>query len=211
MKILHLSDTHGSHFWKYANLSNVDMVVHTGDYLPNFTRSDLILEKAMQKAWLVQHFGAFKEWLKSRPFVYVAGNHDYCQLSSVYGNHVIQANRKPIDVLGVKIAGYPEVPEINGTWNFETSARELHFIASEITDTDVEILITHTPPAGIFSKQWGCQSLASCLTYKNHQIKAHLFGHVHMEEYSQAVVNNIIFSNAAIDSDEVVFGGRVEV
>lgn len=211
MLICHLSDTHGSHFWKYADLKNIDMVVHTGDLLPNFTRQDLHLERALQKAWLIKHFADFSAWLGEKPFIYCQGNHDYVELNSVYGHLVIRVGLKPIEILGKKFIGYPEIPEINGTWNHETSARELHMLASEVTDSDAEILLTHTPPAGIFAKIWGCPALTSCLMNKQHQIKAHLFGHVHMEQYSQAIFNEIVFSNAAIDDDKVVFGGIVEV
>lgn len=65
MRILHLSDTHGTHH-QLSGLPEADIIVHSGDITYGGSENEVI---------------DFIEWFGSLPYTYklfIAGNHDYC-------------------------------------------------------------------------------------------------------------------------------------
>ena len=211
IRAAHFSDTHGGQFWRYADLTTIDLVIHTGDLMPNYNPENLAIEQGFQDLWLKQHKSAFEAWLGDVPFIYVPGNHDFIELNSVW--NVTRIGLDVQEILGKKFIGYPNIPQIVGRWNWETDKTTLQVLAAKVTESDADVLLTHVPPAGVFSQQYGCDALASCLFYKDHKIKTHCFGHVHLDKYNQANYNGITFSNAASDLDglDAYRGGLVKI
>lgn len=68
--------------------------------------------------------------------------------------------------------------------------------------TDTDVLITHSPAYGIFDFDdginYGSEEILERLP-SLHNLKAHLFGHIHAQ-HGVAEQNDIIFSNGAIVS-----------
>src|ERR1051325_2270861 len=73
MKIVHVSDTHGL----LPELPSGDIVLHTGDFLPNRSRGVVDVETVHQMDWLRRHIIEIVDWIGDRPFLFVQGNHDY--------------------------------------------------------------------------------------------------------------------------------------
>lgn len=217
MKILHLSDTHGSGFWENPIQRDVEVVAHSGDLFPNRTRGFVEFETPYQREWLSRFAEPIQRWLDGRPLVYVPGNHDYYELADLMPAHRVSDN--PIQVCGKTWAGFREIPYIRGEWAGEVRSSDMREVieklfhsASLLDKTSDCILLCHSPPAGMFdspldkSIHYGIPLLANVLQYYAHPFKAVLFGHVHQQSYQQTQTNGIIFSNAA-DTD----GGIVEL
>ena len=69
---------------------------------------------------------------------------------------------------------------MSGEWNGET------YDFKEVVDRamlcDPDILVTHAPPAGILDDRahgGGISELTNYLSYREHSVKAHFFGHIH--------------------------------
>ena len=71
MKILHLSDTHGSHRW-LTDLPEADVIVHSGDFTMTGSEQEAI---------------DFLNWFCDLPYahmIFICGNHDDC----LYGANI---------------------------------------------------------------------------------------------------------------------------
>ena len=78
MKIAHFSDIHGHLDKIFAqDLAGVDVVVNSGDFMPNVSRGETEKEIPFQAKWFEKHIRKIVDWLDGRPFVSVMGNHDY--------------------------------------------------------------------------------------------------------------------------------------
>ena len=206
IKVLHLSDTHAGHFWKYPIPSDVDVVCHTGDLFPDAFLKEMSI--ATQTAWIKNYIDEINIWIGSRPLLYVQGNHDFVHLKDFVKS--IELSSTPISLLGEQWCGLAEVPWINGRWNNEADLATMAAAVDRVISAPGTILLSHTPPASILAQEWGCQSLTSQLFYRENQYKAVLFGHVHLPQYQQLKLTlndaqNCLFSNAAVRSlDESV-------
>lgn len=181
MKILHISDTHGSHR-RLVNLPDADVLVHSGDFTMAGSESEAI---------------DFLNWFCDLPHkhkIFICGNHDMC----LYGANIdgLDSNvhylcNSGIEIDGVKFYGIPMFMEDCVT------DRQTKFYRSIPKDTDV--LITHTPAHGILdfdeNINYGSQELKEVL--HSLDLKAHLFGHIHVE-HGILRRNGTIFSNGAI-------------
>jgi predicted phosphodiesterase len=218
MKIYHISDTHGSGFWEKPLPNDADVVVHTGDLLPNISRGIVSKEINFQSAWISKFSGEITQWLNGRPLIYVPGNHDYVELKEFFPCH--RANAEPLDMLGKKWVGIREIPWIRGEWAGELHAQDMarliynlfDYWSNLIVDERSGILLSHSPPAGILDKSdggfvhYGISALSNALQYNQHNFAAVLFGHVHLPHFSQQKILEIIFSNAADNP-----GGMIEL
>lgn len=217
MNIYHLSDTHGWGFWDNPLPPDTDVVVHTGDLLPNVTRGIVDREVYFQTDWIYRFVDQIKRWLADRPLIYVPGNHDYIELADFLP--AIRADLTPVQVAGLQWIGFREIPYIAGEWAGEVQSPQMHDIISDIFDSETgmsgpgDILLCHAPPANIFDSpshnpniHYGISALTTALQYRTHRFQAVLFGHVHQDRYSQITIGNTIYSNAAYTT-----GGTVEL
>lgn len=197
MKILHTSDLHGN-LQKILNLNvDFDIWIDSGDFFPNFDPCGPVddFESERQYEWLFGFSKQIAEFLSGRPFAYISGNHDYCQIDSV----IQSANNLSREFVfdGITFHGFRHIKVIKGFWVGEIYEFDSDSILESISK-ETNVLVTHSPAAGIFDTKYasGFNSITNHLMYREHKIKAHLCGHIH-ETYGQKTERNIIFSNAA--------------
>ena len=199
-----ISDLHGY----YPKLEGGDLLLLAGDY----TMSGKLVQWA-------DFFG----WLREQPYekkVLVAGNHDnFC--SSGFPKNQIEADelKEVIDFLdidvdfeylcdsgteykGAKIWGSPWSLWFNGInqkcMAFTGSEEDLKQKYEEIP-TDIDILITHSPPYGILdinqrNQHCGSTELRNIVISRRRlsNLKLHVFGHIHecgARNYSTTLCN----------------------
>lgn len=197
MIIAHASDTH-DHPALIRGVADVecDVILLTGDILSNRGRINgeqrIVphLEYRYQASWARR---AAKKWapaFRGRDVVYVDGNHDFYDGLGKwlihYGHpaerlHHISDETPSVVVQGVKFAGFRQVTFMIGEWVGEEHDLAPHVERALAEDPD--ILVTHTPPAGILDGSPDCSSgsaaLMSALAYRPHGISHHFFGHAH--------------------------------
>jgi Icc-related predicted phosphoesterase len=199
MKIAHTSDLHGHLTVTVPDDS--DVVVITGDFFPNKTRGFRPVEVEYQELWYYQHEADIKAWLKGKPVLWMPGNHDYVSLSALLTSSGLQALTVPedgLEYMGLKWAGFREIPYIQGEWNGE--CLDFRSVVNRVMEADPDILVTHAPTSGILAGGYGgygVSELNTALQFRYHKIKAHFFGHAHSEGGRQSKLMDILFSNAA--------------
>lgn len=182
MKILHLSDTHGTHH-RLRNLPEADVVVHSGDFTMTGTKQEAI---------------DFLNWLCDLPYankIFICGNHDDCLYgASIDGldSNVHYLCNSGIEIDGVKFYG---VPMFMGDCITNRQSKNYDKIPA-----DTDILITHSPAYGILdfddNIHYGSEEISSRINSLP-QLKAHLFGHIHAQHGTE-IIDNILFSNGAL-------------
>lgn len=181
MKILHLSDTHGSHR-RLRDLPEVDIIVHSGDFTMNGSESEAI---------------DFMNWYCELPYshkIFICGNHDECLYGANIGgldNNVHYLCNSWVEIAGMKFYGVPMFMD-----DCVTERQSRHY-ANIPSDTDV--LITHSPAYRILDYDdeinYGSEELLSRISMLH--LKAHLFGHIHAQ-HGMKSINGTVFSNGAI-------------
>lgn len=218
MRIVHVSDTHGT----FMPLPKADLYVHSGDIYPTIgtlvsvewsTRRQWRLvpscEKVAQEEWAADD----NQWHKylgspNAPIVCVRGNHDFADAAHVFrGCNVVELFDNELHTIaGLRITGHRGVPTINGVWSDEVHRADLLDRAKRMPDAD--IYVTHYPPAGVLSddgipgskrgNDWGLDGLANYLVNREPVHQAwHLFGHIHEHGGERLDAGTILFSNAA--------------
>lgn len=195
LKILSLSDTHGSH--SKIKLPNTDILIHSGD----FTGSKLAEES---------EFFNFIDWYSiqnSKHKILVAGNHDGFIYNHnreardyMQNKNIIYFEDSSETIEGIKFYGSPWSGEYND-WYFMLNKKRIA-MAFDLIEKDTDILITHTPPYGYLDKagnnKLGCPILAKkILTLPN--LKYHFFGHIH-ESRGKMKRKGIEFINSSMIS-----------
>lgn len=226
-KILHTSDLHGAYHKLLTQLETVpdlSVWVDTGDFFPNKTRGTPI-EHDYQRKWAI-------EWTKvthriakicidrNISVISVSGNHDYVSLanllkiSGMAASNVFDLSSATNSTIvhGIKFAGFREIPWIVGEWAGETELAEFKDIINTAMAHNPDILVTHSPPGGILDNAtdggtWGVPAITSYLMNVPHNVKVHLFGHVHGDGGKQVFEGDIQFSNAA----SIHMGNIIEV
>jgi predicted phosphodiesterase len=221
MRIVCISDTHGLH--RELSLPPGDILIHAGDF-SYFGRDRRQVDD-------------FAEWIGSLPFkhvIVVAGNHDYLfdpnrdgylpmamrgenflsmghrylsdRWSSIGASHCHYLQDTSLTIDGIKFFGSP----------YQRPCADMAFTVSndddlipiwELIPTDIDVLVTHMPPLGIFDKvvrdrggvireDLGCRHLMNKIR-RIKPLKAHIFGHIH-ESYGRDTIGDVTFINASI-------------
>jgi Icc-related predicted phosphoesterase len=228
MKIVHISDTHGHKGHSQLVIPECDVLIHSGD-IGGRTNSRELTE--------------FLIWFEQQPAdvkIFCAGNHDICldkkwvseksdvqehlhslveheaskNLLSNYAVHYLE-NEEYV-YKGIKFYGSPISPSFHRkNWVFNADIGvEINKYWAKIP-SDVNVLITHTPPYGIFDKipekykqakdediHRGCKDLLAVMRKRLFNLKLVCFGHIHdqygvtLESVSNA--RRVLFSNAAV-------------
>jgi len=193
MKIVCISDTHGSH-WEFDRILEGDVLVHSGD----FTGSGVLAQVK-----------DFNDWLGHQKFKHklvIAGNHDWWlykhkddieKIQSVLSNATYLQD-SGVEIDGIKFWGSPWQPEFMN-WAFNVPRGNRLRAIWEKIPTDTKVLITHGPPYGILDKTLegdvtGCEDLLHEM--KRIKPDIHIFGHIH-EGYGKWVTNKTIHINAS--------------
>ena len=178
MRILALSDTHTMHHKvDLGDLSEIDVVVHTGD----FSNGDEL------------SIDNFLCWFADLPVKYkvlVAGNHDkgvqhyndrFKIKTAILGITYLQDSGCEIE--GIKFFGTPWVNQFYN-WAFMCYEKDLSKIY-KLIPKDVQVLLTHGPAKGtldfverVGGGHVGAVALRDRIS-KLKKLKYHIFGHIH--------------------------------
>lgn len=214
MRIMHISDTHSS---LHPLFGRFDVVLHTGDFFPNSkakAMNNRTLEMAFQLDWLRQQAPHIKQWLMGHPLLYVPGNHDFLhpdlmehELRS-QGIEVLSLTGKITTFHGVNFYGFPYVPPIDGSWNYERDIpemqQEVDRMVERMNTTYVDVMACHSPPYKTLDLTYGNELmgstvLANALDYKiNKDMLPAVYacGHCH-EAHGMTMRNGVLVSNSA--------------
>lgn len=205
MRILHISDCQGDlKIFEDACLNDSDIVIDTGDLLPNKLHDGINSgskeeDAKYQERFLYANKHRIIRLLKDRPFIFVQGNHDWIWLDMLGYKNLFQLNNSSLIINNYKFYGFPNVPHMR-QWNNYTEDPKFGYILDNIP-IDTDILVTHVPPRHILdntshdqSGHIGISNLQERI--KQTKIRLHLFGHVH-ESNGISIVNNVIYSNAS--------------
>jgi Icc-related predicted phosphoesterase len=195
LSILHFSDTHNRHMAMYYRLQKpVDVVVFSGDLTGIGSHHEV---------------EDFLEWYATFPAhhrLFIAGNHDLCfdpqrgfnngtevqdwvkeEISRFElggsGNYYLQ--NSGCEIYGVNFWGSPITPWFHGdhwAFNKHRTDEEIGQVWKKIPD-DVDVLITHGPPAHFCDLVYRDKLRAGCthLSWHIRRVKPllNLFGHIH--------------------------------
>lgn len=196
IQITCLSDLHGS----FPKFEGGDLLIVAGD----LTASDQIYQYAQFFEWLARQ--------NYRKKVIIGGNHDglftvcdvkeearmLCGMGADNFEYLCDSG---CEFEGLKIWGAPWTP-VFFDWHFMLKREQLAEKWSLIPD-DTNILITHGPPFGILDQvsprkhyRCGCEELALRLK-ELHELKLHVFGHIHGGHGVKDVKSGPIYVNAA--------------
>jgi Icc-related predicted phosphoesterase len=219
LRFVCISDTHNQH--ESIQVPDGDVIVHCGD----FSNHGSLEETAR-----------FARWFSSLPHrhkILVPGNHDMIMDRGYYKaywndwSHVKQSTDeafalfedKGVHVLvdesvtlgGVKVYGCPQVV-CYASWQtaFNSPPDKISPYWKNIPD-DVDVLLTHSPPAGIldrepFGESAGCPLLLEAMQ-KRLKPAYHVFGHIH-SDWGAKRVGDTCFVNAASVTDFYSTAGR---
>jgi len=180
MKIWFISDTHNMH--GDLQIPEVDCVIHCGD---EATRRNVSLNELESRRFF-KWYSALDIPIK----IFVPGNHS----TAIEKGLIIANDYTAVKFLihdqtewnGLKIFGSPYTPEFFD-WAYMRPRSELDIVWQSIPD-DIDILITHGPPKGIFDVTGdiktkkpvhvGSESLRKHVEERI-KPKVHAFGHIH--------------------------------
>lgn len=206
MRIVHFSDWH----WRFRSLPEADLYVCTGDMYDNYpvplmfgsrtcsdgSHANWTIERTREVALQATDAGVFvagggfRQLMGSpdAPVVCVRGNHDFADLSSLFGgcNLVHEfVDNEVIEVLGLRITGHRGIPCIFGTWNDEVERPALTERVRRMERCD--LFLTHYPPSGMLDYEilrgkvvsYGLDGMLEELESRMPLTAVHCFGHIH--------------------------------
>ena len=196
MRILHVSDTHGlppeppKGGKEGSKEDDFDVVVHSGDLMPNTSFGVAVLERAFQPRWLEQNAKHFPKGWYGKPVIMVPGNHDYVDptpaLRSV-GLDVQLLVDDVVEIGGVRFWGHPWTPPFYD-WNYmlppAAMSAKLARLADEARRGGVHVLVSHGPMYGVLDRnqsgeRCGCPQLRHVVTEASGELRMILHGHIH--------------------------------
>jgi len=205
LKLLHLSDTHGT---MPPLSSDADVIVHSGDILPNRTFGIRPVEETFQRYWLEEHAAKIRTWIGSRPFLVCPGNHDFIDPTPYLRDAGVDAHSlcdRFLEIDGVRFYGYPWVP-VFGPWNWMASPRErlarLVPAVERMDAGEIDVFVAHGPMFGVLDRnaegeRCGSRVLRDALREARFAPKFLLHGHIHEAAGVQGWSRGMIVSNAA--------------
>jgi Icc-related predicted phosphoesterase len=194
MHITIISDTHNEHE-KFDALSG-EVLIHCGDMFNLFDRNE-------------DDFERMDEWFGRQDFDMIlctGGNHDFALENRVEScaqpfENAVYLQDKTFVHEGVTFYGAPWTPLLKGHAFFRQES-ELSDKWQQIPD-DTDVLITHTPPAGVLDissrgLELGCRHLADTVGRVSPQL--HCFGHVHASSGVREVGNTTFINASSVNS-----------
>ena len=176
MDIVCLADTHGRHH--RLRIPSGDILLHAGDFTEAGEPGEIDL---------------FLDWLAGLPHerkIFVAGNHEFyveehaayfaAQVRCIPGLVYLEDSGAEID--GVRFWGSPVTPRYFD-WAFNRTRGPEIRTHWDLIPRDVNVLLTHGPPAGIGDRNYagqheGCADLRAAVARLPH-LRLHVFGHIH--------------------------------
>lgn len=243
MKIVHISDSHGKH--NDIVVPECDLLLHTGDIGGRTTQqevSDFLKWFEIQPASKKVFIGGNHDIVLDKNYYNTlkdSGKHTEADLhrqhwyntmveiDSYREKNVIYLNNTDYVYDGLKIYGSPYSPSFHRDyWVFNADrGNEIKNIWGRIP-SDVDILLTHTPPYGILDNlgecadpgedpHAGCGDLLQVIQKRLKQLKLHCFGHIHQNlrngEFNYGVIcHNITNTRRALFSNGSSLTNRYE-
>ncbi len=205
MKVLHVSDTHGG---MPALAADGDVVVHSGDLLPNRTYGIRPVEETFQAAWLTANATRLRAWLGSRPFLFCPGNHDYVDPVPALRAAGVDAHslaERTLEIGGVRFYGFPWTAEFCG-WNWMCGPREMRERLAPAVDLldrgEIDVFVGHGPMFGVLDRNADGERCGSKVVRDAMQIvrqppRLFMHGHIHEAAGVQGWSRGMTVSNAA--------------
>lgn len=188
MRIVIVSDTHGHH--EQLGVLEGDVLLHCGDGCAGEASVDRLDD------WFSRQ--------RFRHILAVAGNHDHgiearLRRGAPAFRHARLLHDAAVQIDGRVFYGSPWVPDLQG-WAFYADDRALQDRWAAIPEK-VDVLITHTPAAGVLDRDragasLGCPHLARALAQRD--VGLHAFGHVHASGGRQRGEAGALRVNAAL-------------
>lgn len=202
--LAHASDTHNlpSTVREIAT-STAEVLLLTGDIMANSHRLftpgwTTRHEERWQSNWFRKQAKKWAQDIGQRPVVLVHGNHDYHDATSWlrhYGVDVHDVGDGSVDLLGLRFAGFRQIPHMGGRWAGEE--HDLRPFVTQAFAANPDVLVTHAPASGILSDRWGSSDLRTALDYQEHKIRYHFFGHIHECGGENIMHNGVYHANGA--------------
>lgn len=192
LKIVVISDTHSLH--RSLFIPKCDILVHAGDATnDDFTPREL----SDFNRWC----GQLKAAGTVKEIVFTPGNHDFCldpdisttsakALASLTNVHCLID--RSITLLGARIYGTPWTRRAMTYCAFPSETEQDSHLKFKPIPSDLDILVSHSPPDGIMDNGFGSRALRDAVSEK--QPKYHVFGHVH-EGYGQMKTERTTYIN----------------
>ncbi len=210
MRIVAISDTHNQ--LSQVKVPEGDLLIHCGD----FTCTGSIRETT-------KFVNRFKKYPHKHKIV-IPGNHDVCLqaghpkfkydgiklFQEAGGGVIFHTNEELFNLESLAFAVSPWVTPINGKWAYEAedSAREAAYEMLRANFKNPDIIITHSPPAGIMDAGIGCEFLSRYV--KSTKPKYHIFGHAH-GQYGVLDKDGTTYINCALLDDNYRLRGKPAV
>jgi Icc-related predicted phosphoesterase len=190
MRIICISDTHGQHH--SLQLPQGDILIHAGD-ISTLGKPEEIED--------------FLDWFSNQTHRYklfIGGNHDFYLekepelFELMVPKNCIYLNDSMAEVEGIKIWGSPVTPFFHN-WAFNRYPGDDIRKHWKLIAEDTDILVTHSPPAGILDMTVrgiavGDEDLKKKINYI--KPKYHIFGHIH-EQYGKVEQEGTTYINAS--------------
>ena len=194
MRLVIVSDTHGRH--EELGILEGNVLIHCGDACDGFKRDPRDIDR-------------LDRWFGRQQFdeiLCIGGNHDFAfEERAAIGARVLENAVFLIDAKfeyrGVRFYGSPWTPELIG-WAFYLDPEQAKVRWSQIP-ADTDVLITHSPPAGILDanrsgRRCGCPHLAERVETVRPSL--HCFGHVHASAGRQLRAGTLYMNASMVNS-----------
>jgi len=175
LRFVCISDLHSKH--DNIAIPNGDILIISGDITSRLSFEDP-----------AQQLKKFNDWLGSLPHSYkivISGNHDHIcedlklsEVKEILSNAIYLQDEVAV-IHGLTFYGSPCSPRgmtMNTAFQLPRKSDQLKRKWSKIP-SNVDVLITHTPPSGILDRNKGCEILREVVM--DRKPKYHIFGHVH--------------------------------
>lgn len=203
MKFCHTSDTHGL---LLPLPGDCDMVIHTGDMLPSFSRGVRAIEVPRQTEWVRTNRKRLRNWAGDRKMYFVEGNHDYIHIGEHLRAIGIDAHSLPFDGRTDDMVGFSYVPAFTREWNFELEhgamQDKISSLEFDLENNPAQILAMHCPPHRVLDRNHSGQRCGSLLMREmlialKNKPRVVLCGHIHESQGRLDNWHGMIVSNAA--------------
>lgn len=144
--------------------------------------------------------------LAGRPAFICPGNHDFISLAALLKGAGVEvyaiSSDQCVEWAGLRWTGFREIAAINGRWCGEVDASTLRACALAALAHTPDILVTHTPPAGVLDgvdvqDHIGAPEMAEAIAAMAQPPLLHLFGHVHGHGGERRTIGATMYANGA--------------
>jgi len=193
MRLVIISDMHGGYSF---SIPKGDVLIFAGDITRYGSRKE------------VKYFCDYMKYLPHTYKIVVAGNHDRCfqrhwdripEFFDYSAGFTYLEDDQFTTVDGIKFYGSPWQPEFQD-WSFNLPRGEALKQKWDMIPEDINVLITHGPPAGILDQSRGISVGCSDLYDAVRRIKPryHIFGHIHSAHGVSCPYGDTTFINASL-------------